>query len=141
MDIIITNCEDKRLFINDIGATIINDGSLVYGEFAWNALSHEKIVKNSVVALDVEEITEKIVGVIIIDESDLYIDMSLAYVICQYRKKGIFKLMFERVKDYASTVNKTIRFYCDKSLCEIYKKCGCEIDENLEVMVLKPQNN
>jgi len=139
MKIKITNCQNNKLFISDIGATIINDGS-DYGHFAWAALSHEKVVKNSIVALDVEETTERIVGVIIIDEGDLYIDMSLAYVITQYRQKGIFKLMFERVKNYAKKVNKVIRFYCNKTLCETYKKCGCEMSDDLVVMTVHPQN-
>ncbi len=140
MKLDIKNCNSEEIFIPDIGATVFNDGSPEFGQFVWTALANENIAKRSFVARDVEGITEKIIGTIIVDESDLFIEMTFAYVLRRYRKKHVFKAMFEKVKKYAKSIQKPIRFYCNKELCEIYEHCGCKTDNRLAVMILEENN-
>ena len=141
MKIEIMSCNNTNISKEDIGLKIIGDGNLEYGKCVNSLLQIENVAKNSVVAVDVSEITYKIIGVIIVEEYETSFELTLAYVMQRYRRKGVFKAMFENIKQKSIEKNKPIKFYCNRELCEIYEHCGCITNDNLAVMIFKKEKN
>lgn len=133
MNLKISNCADENISKMEIGQAIMADGEVNFGFSASILLQNDIIAQKSIVAHD--EKRGAVVGALIVDECQTYIDILLAYVVKGYRKKGVFRAMLDKLKQYAKEQMKPIKLYCNKELSEAYSHCEFKKSDNLEVMV------
>ena len=122
--------QDKDVF--EVAQLIALDGDVGFSLTAMVMLNSDSLKDKAIVAID--KSLDRIAGLLLIDEGETFVELSMIYVMKQYRKEDIGSLMIEKAKEYAATQMKIIKLYCNKDLEELYIKNGFRKSDNLVVM-------
>ena len=76
-----------------------------------------------------------VAGLLLLDECETFVEVSILYVLQKYRGSNISLLMIYKAKQYAKEKGKVIKLYCDKSMIALYEKMGFKQCESLAVMI------